>query len=148
MKNLLLIIATFVATAISAQDLSFNIQETYHGGVGIPDSVYVLKILNVEATEAAWDKERPDLSGFEMDGFTCVGQYGTHAIHTWTEEGVFVIFCMRDGEVLGESTFFIINEKYVEYVVSNLPGIMIEETFVRTDIEWVARQAKSVVMIR
>jgi len=146
MKNLLLIIATFVATAISAQDLSVSIQETYFGGVAIQDSTHIFKVLDMKATGEEWDAERPDIN-FDKE-FEFYATYGKHSVHTWTEEGVYVVFCTKDGEIMGEDTYFIINEKYVDYVVSYLPGIMIKDTFVRTDTEWIAGSADHLVVVR
>ena len=146
MKNLLLIIAAFVVAGVSAQDLSISIQETYSGGVAIQDSTHIYKVLDMKATGEAWDAERPDIN-FDKE-FEFYASYGGRSAHTWTEEGVYVVSCTKDGDIMGEDTYFIINEKYVDYVVSYLPGVMIENTFVRSDIEWVAGSSDHLVVVR
>ena len=145
MKNLLLIIAAFVATAVSAQDLSINIQEVWHGVLGIPDEVFVMEITNIEPNMKAWDEHGGNTAEME---YTMVAGYSGHLLHTWTEQGVYVVFCVKDGKIFGENTYFVITEKYVDHVISKVPGILIENTFVRTDIEYLCEDRPVVVCVR
>lgn len=145
MKNLLLIITVFVTTAVSAQDLSVHIQEVWHGVLGIPDAVYVMEITNIEPNMKAWDEHGGDPAEME---YTMVASYSDYIMHTWTEQGVYVVFGMKDGEIFGKNTYFIITEKYVDYVTSKLPGILIEDTFFRTDIEYVCEDHPVLVCVR
>ena len=59
--------------------------------------------------------------------FEPVASYGAHAMHTWTEPGVFVVFCTIDQTPLSERTFFVINENYVNFVVENINGIQVQD---------------------
>ncbi len=145
MRNFIFTIAVFAATAVSAQDLSVNIRETYHGKLGIPDIVYVMKITNIEPNMKAWDDFGGDTSKME---YTFVAGYSESFLHTWTEQGVYIIFCVKDGEILGENTYFVITEKYVDFVVSELPGVLIEDTYVRLGVEYVAGESPTVVAVR
>jgi len=145
MKNLLLIIAAFVATAVSAQDLSVNIQEVWEGMLGVPDAVYVMEVTNIEPNMKAWDEHGGDPAEME---YTMVASYSDHLLHTWTEQGVYVVFGMKDGEIFGENTYFVITEKYVDYVISKVPGVLIENTFVRTDIEYLCEDHPFLVCVR
>ena len=145
MKNLLLILAAFVATAGSAQDLSVHIQEVWQGVLGIPDAVYVMEVTNIEPNMKAWDAHGGDPAEME---YTMVASYSDHLLHTWTEQGVYVVFCMKDGEIFGGNTYFVITEKYVDYVISKVPGILIENTFVRTDIEYLCEDHPVLVCVR
>ena len=145
MKNLLLILAAFVATAGSAQDLSVHIQEVWQGVLGIPDAVYVMEVTNIEPNMKAWDAHGGDPAEME---YTMVASYSDYIMHTWTEQGVYVVFCMKDGEIFGGNTYFVITEKYVDYVISKVPGILIENTFVRTDIEYLCEDHPVLVCVR
>ena len=145
MKNLLLIAAALLSITVTAQGLSTNIQETYHATLGLADEFHVFKVTNIEPTSESWDE-----LGWEYDDmeFERVAKYGEHAMHTWTEAGVFVVFCSQGGEPLGERTFFIINESYVDYVKENIPGIQVDSTFVRAKVEWVGHSYDKVVIVR
>jgi len=145
MKNLLLIIAAFVATAVSAQDLSVNIQEVWEGVLGVPDDVFVMEVINIEPNVKAWDEHGGDPAEME---YTIVATYSDHFSHTWTEQGVYVVFGMKDGKIFGQNTYFIITEKYVDYVISKVPGVLIENTFVRTDIEYLCEDHPVIVCVK
>ena len=146
MRNLFLALALVSATAVSAQELSTNIQETYHSSAGLADEFHVWKVTNIKPTSESWDEMNWDFPNME---FEPIVSYGEHAHHTWTESGVYVVFCTLDQVPLGERTFFVINEKYVDYVKKNIDGIQIQDTYVRSDIEWVANpNADAVVMVR
>jgi hypothetical protein len=93
----------------------------------------------------AWDDFGGDTTKME---YTLVAAYSDQVLHTWTEQGVYVIFCMKDGEIFGENTYFVITEKYVDYVVSELPGVLIEDTYVRVDIEYIAGDRPTVLAVR
>ena len=53
MRNLFLTLALVAATAVSAQELSTNIQETYHSMSGLADEFHVWKVTNIEPTAEA-----------------------------------------------------------------------------------------------
>ena len=145
MKNVLLILAAFVATAGSAQELSVNILEVWQGTLGNPDDVYVMEVTNIEPNMKAWDEHGGDPADME---YTMVASYSDYLLHTWTEQGVYVVFCMKDGEIFGENTYFVITEKYVDYVISKVPGVLIENTFFRTDIEYICEDRPFLVCVR
>ena len=149
MKNLIFLIGLFVTSMCCAQtgstSLSTNIQETYHSAIGLADEFHVWKVNGIEPTSEAWDKI--DWNFADLD-FEPVASYGEHAMHTWTEPGIFVVFCTIDQTPLGERTFFVINENYVNFVVENINGIQVQDTFVRSDVEWVGREFDWVVMVR
>tara|TARA_R110000822_G_scaffold119004_2_gene251902 strand:+ start:810 stop:1247 length:438 start_codon:yes stop_codon:yes gene_type:complete len=145
MKNLLLIIAAFVATAVSAQDLSVNIQEVWEGVLGVPDDVFVMEVINIEPNVKAWDEHGGDPAEME---YAIVATYSDRLSHTWTEQGVYVVFGMKDGNIFGQNTYFIITEKYVDYVISKVPGVLIENTFVRTDIEYLCEDHPVIVCVK
>ena len=42
----------------------------------------------------------------------------------------------------------VINENYVNLVVENINGIQVQDTFVRSDVEWVGHEFDGVVMVR
>jgi len=145
LKNLLLILAAFVATAGSAQDLSVNIQEVWEGVLGVPDDIFVMEVTNIEPNCKAWDEHGGDPAEME---YTMVATYSDHFSHTWTEQGVYVVFGMKDGNIFGQNTYFIITEKYVDYVISKVPGVLIENTFVRTDIEYLCEDHPVIVCVK
>ena len=145
MRNLFLTFALVAATAVSAQELSTNIQETYHSALGLADEFHVWKVTNVDPTEEAWDKMEGEYSIME---FEPVVSYGEHALHTWEEAGVYVVFCTINQEPMGERTFFIINESYVDFVKKNIDGIQVQDTYVRSDVEWVGNDFDKLVVVR
>jgi len=146
MKNLFLFTAVLLTITVNAQDLSTNIQETYHSYSGLADEFHVWKVTNVEPTAKAWDEMNWDFPNMEFEPMV---SYGEHANHTWTEAGVYVVFCTLNQEPMGERTFFVVNEKYVDYVKKNIDGMQIQDTYVRSDVEWVANpNADAVVMVR
>ena len=42
----------------------------------------------------------------------------------------------------------VINENYVNFSVVNINGIQVQDTFVRSDVEWVWHEFDGVVMVR
>ena len=145
MKNLLLILAAFVATTGSAQELSVNILEVWQGALGNPDDVYVKEVTNIEPNMKARDTHGGDPAEME---YTMVA-YSDYIMHTWTEQGVYVVLGKKDGEIFGENTsYFVITEKYVDYVISKVTGVLIENTFFRTDIEYVCEERPVLVCVR
>ena len=146
MRNLFLTLALVAATAVSAQELSTNIQETYHSMSGLADGFHVWKVTNIDPTAEAWDEMNWDFPNMEFEPMV---SYGEHAHHTWTEAGVYVVFSTLDQVPMGERTYFVINENYVDYVKKNIDGIQVQDTYVRSDIEWVSHpNADAVVMVR
>ena len=144
MRNLFLTLALVAATAVSAQELSINIQETYHSMSGLADEFHVWKVTNIEPTAEAWDEMNWDFPNMEVEPLV---SYGEHAHHTWTEAGVYVVFSTLDQAPMGERTFFVINEKYVDYVKKNIDGIQVQDTYVRSDIEWVSHPDADVLVV-
>ena len=144
MRNLFLTLALVAATAVSAQELSTNIQETYHSMSGLADEFHVWKVTNIDPTAEAWDEIDWDFPNMEVEP---LGSYGEHAHHTWTEAGVYVVFSTLDQAPMGERTFFVINEKYVDYVKKNIDGIQVQDTYVRSDIEWVSHPDADVLVV-
>jgi hypothetical protein len=146
MRNLFLTLALVAATAVSAQELSTNIQETYHSMSGLADEFHVWKVTNIEPTSEAWDEMDWDFPKME---FEPMASYGEHAMHTWTEAGVYVIFSSLNEEPMGERTFFVINENYVNFVKEKIDGLQVQDTYIRSDVQWVSNpNADMVVMVR
>lgn len=145
MKNLLLTIAVLFASIVSAQDLSINIQEKYYSALGEVDSIEIIEITNIKPTTKAWDKFD---NNFPKMKFGNIVTYKGNALHTWTEQGVYVIVCSKDGEWVGARTFVVINEKYVDYMVSNLPGMLHDNTFVRSEIELVGKEKDNLLIVK
>ena len=146
MKNLFLTLALVTATAVSAQELSTNIQETYHSISGLADEFHVWKVTNIDPTSEAWDDMDWDFPNMEFEPMV---SYGEHAQHTWEEAGVYVVFCSLNEQPIGERTFFVVNENYVNFVKKNIDGLQVGDTYIRSDVEWVANpNADAVVMVR
>ena len=146
MRNLFLTLALVAATAVSAQELSTNIQETYHSMSGLADQFHVWKVTNIEPTSEAWDEMDWDFPKMECEPMV---SYGEHAMHTWTEAGVYVIFSSLNEEPMGERTFFVINENYVNFVKEKIDGLQVQDTYIRSDVQWVSNpNADMVVMVR
>jgi len=145
MKNLLLIIAVFLVSIVSAQDLSINIQKKYFSAMGVVDSIEIIEITNIKPTTKAWDKFD---NNFPKMKFGTIVTYKGNAPHKWTEQGVYVIVCMKDDEWIGGRTFVVINEKYVDYVVSNLPGTLNDNTFVRSEVELVGKEKDNLLIVK
>ena len=146
MRNLFLTLALVAATAVSAQELSTNIQETYHSMSGLADQFHVWKVTNIEPTSEAWDEMDWDFPKMEFEPMV---SYGEHAMHTWTEAGVYVIFSSLNEEPMGERTFFVINENYVNFVKEKIDGLQVQDTYIRSDVQWVSNpNADMVVMVR
>ena len=113
---------------------------------GLADEFHVWKVTNIEPTAEAWDEMNWDFPNMEFEPLV---SYGEHAHHTWTEAGVYVVFSTLNQVPMGERTFFVVNENYVDYVKKNINGIQIQNTYVRSDVEWVAHpNADAVVMVR
>ena len=146
MRNLFLTLALVAATAVSAQELSTNIQETYHSMSGLADEFHVWKVTNIEPTSEAWDEMDWDFPKMEFEPMV---SYGEHAMHRWTEAGVYVIFSSLNEEPMGERTFFVINENYVNFVKEKIDGLQVQDTYIRSDVQWVSNpNADMVVMVR
>ena len=146
MKPYLLSLAlAFLATNIFGQALSSNIRETYHSTLGLADEFHIWKVTNIEPTEEAWDEMNWDFSKMEFEPMV---SYGEHAMHTWTEAGVYVVFCTVDQVPQGAKTFFVVNENYVKFVQEKIDGIQVQDTYVRSDIEWVGSADDVVIMVR
>ena len=145
MKNLFLFIAVLLTVTVNAQELSTNIQETYHSALGLADEFHVWKVTNINPTAEAWDDME---SRYSIMEFEPVVSYGEHANHTWTEAGVYVVFCTLNQEPMGERTFFIINENYVDFVKKNINGIQVQDTYVRSDVEWVGSDFDKLIVVR
>ena len=147
MKNTQLIICfVLISNVIHSQELSTYIQETYQSSSGLADEFHVWKLTNIEPTSDAWDEMDWDFPNMEVEPLV---SYGEHAYHTWTEAGVYVVFSTLNQLPMGERTYFVINENYVNYVKKNIDGIQIQDTYVRSDIEWVSHpNADVVVMVR
>ena len=145
MKNLFLFTAALLSITVTAQELSTNIQETYHAATGFADEFHIFKVTNIEPTSESWDE-----LGWEYGdmNFERVARYGENALHIWEEAGVYVVFCSKDQEPIGERTFFIINENYVNYVKEHIDGLQVEDTYIRSDVEWVAHQYDKVIIAR
>ena len=135
-----------MSNMVHTQELSTKIQETYQSMSGLADEFHVWKVTNIEPTAEAWDEMNWDFPNFK---FEPVVSYGEHAHHTWTEAGVYVVFSTLDQVPMGERTYFVINENYVNYVKEKIDGIQIEDTYIRSDVEWVSNpDADMVVMVR
>jgi len=146
MKPYLLSLAlAFLATNIFGQALSSNIQETYHSALGLADEFHVYRVNNIEPTSEAWDEIDWD---FQKMDFERIARYGEHAMHVWEEAGVYVVFCTIDEEPIGGRTFFVVNENYVEFVQENIDGIQVDDTFIRSDVEWVGNSNDVVIIVR
>ena len=145
MRNLFLITAALLSITVTAQDLSTSIKETYHAATGLADEFHVFKITNIDPTTESWDKLG---WGYEDMNFERVARYGENAFHTWDEAGVYVVFCSLDQQPIGERTFFIVNENYVDFVKNNVNGMQVGDTYIRSDIEWVAHQHDKVLIVR
>ena len=146
MRNLFLTLALVAATAVSAQELSTNIQETYHSMSGLADEFHVWKVTNIEPTAEAWDEMDWEFPNMEFEPLV---SYGEHAHHTWTESGVYVVFSTLYQVPMGERTFFVINENYVNFVKEKIDGLQVQDTYIRSDVQWVSNpNADMVVMVR
>ena len=146
MRNLFLTLALVAATAVSAQELSTNIQETYHSMSGLADEFHVWKVTNIEPTSEAWDEMDWDFPKMEFEPMVSNGE---HAMHAWPEGGVYVIFSSLNEEPMGERTFFVINENYVNFVKEKIDGLQVQDTYIRSDVQWVSNpNADMVVMVR
>ena len=145
MKNLLLTIAILFASVVLAQDLSINVQEKYFSAMGVVDSIEIIEITNIKPTTKAWDKFN---NNFPKMKFGTIVTYKGNALHTWTEQGVYVIACRKDDEWIGGRTFVVINEKYVDYVVSNLDGNLHNNTFARSEIELVGKEKDNLLIVK
>ena len=50
---------------------------------------------------------------------------------------------------MGERTFFVINENYVNFVKEKIDGLQVQDTYIRSDVQWVSNpNADMVVMVR
>ena len=147
MKKILIIISVVsMSNMVHTQELSTKIQETYQSMSGLADEFHIWKVTNIEPTAEAWDEINWDFSNMEFEPFV---SYGEHAQHTWEEAGVYVIFCTINQVPIGERTFFVINENYVNFVKKNIDGIQVEDTYIRSDIETVSHpDADVLVMVR
>ena len=113
--------------------------------MGVVDSIEIIEITNIKPTTKAWDKFD---SNFPKMKFGTIVTYKANALHTWTEQGVYVIACMKDDEWIGGRTFVVINEKYVDYVVSNLPGTLHNNTFIRSNVELVGKEKDNLLIVK
>ena len=145
MKNVILTIAILFASVVSAQDLSINIQEKYFSAMGVVDSIEIIEITNIKPTAKAWDRFD---NNFPKMKFGTIVTYKGSATHTWTEQGVYVIACRKDDEWIGGRTFVVINEKYVDFVLVNLPGMLHDNTFVRSEVELVGKEKDNLLIVK
>ena len=113
--------------------------------MGAVDSIEIIEITNIKPTTKAWDKFD---NNFPKMKFGTIVTYDGDAPHTWTEQGVYVIVCRKDDEWIGGRTFVVINEKYVEFVVSNLPGMLHDNTFFRSEVELVGKEKDNLIIVK
>lgn len=113
--------------------------------MGVVDSIEIIEITNIKPTTKAWDKFN---NNFPKMKFGTIVTYKGNALHTWTEQGVYVIACRKDDEWIGGRTFVVINEKYVDYVVSNLDGTLHNNTFARSEIELVGKEKDNLLIVK
>ena len=135
MKKQIFILLISICSFAKAQELSVQIGETFFSYTEDADQYFVYKVHGVEADVAIWDSVRTTAHLMEWNHIETHDVYG---FHTWKESGIYMILCTKDAEAIGGRTFFIVNEDYVNYVMQNTPGVYLGDSYVRSEILYIA----------
>jgi hypothetical protein len=145
MKNLFLTsILSLLSVSLLGQSLNKSIVEVFTS-VNTADSIVIYSVVGPQLNDNPFL-----LDEFYMDEFTYtkVASYDSQfAKHKFEDAGIFVVFCLLDGEPAHERTLFVIDDSYVEYI-ANLKGSQeINNTIYSTIFEYVGLDEIKVVSV-